>query len=254
MSAEFTQDYFTKQFRELGLHEGDLVLVHSSVEGAPFEVAISCYNALIEAVGKSGTVVFPTFNFSFCQGASYDHLKTPSHMGLLTEMARRSPKASRIFHPIYSFAMLGAQAQKLAATIRNTSSYADDSFFGELRRQNGKILLIKLPFNKSMTFFHHVEEMVGCDYRYMKDFTGDVVDEKGVTTKKTAQIFVRDLDAGVVTYLDEIQKRMEVLNLVKLKEIGPWPVRLMEAAKIFDATKEILKKEPHILRRIEKKN
>ena len=53
--------------------------------------------------------------------------------------------------------------------------------------------------NGSMTFYHHVEEMMMVPYRYMKYFEADYIDSNGFKTKKTYSIYVRDLEKKVKT-------------------------------------------------------
>jgi len=64
-------------------------------------------DALLEVLGNDGTLIMPTFNFDFCKGEPWDVRNTPSHMGAMTNMVRQHPAAKRVFHPIYSFAILG---------------------------------------------------------------------------------------------------------------------------------------------------
>ena len=50
-----------------------------------------------------------------------------------------------------------------------------------------------------MTNNHYIEEMNRMNIRYHKNFTGKYIDEDGITTTRTYQIFVRDLEKGVIT-------------------------------------------------------
>lgn len=246
-----TRESLQSELQTLGMRDDNLVLVHSNVAGGDLGEIYACFEALRDVVRPRGTVAFPTFTFEFCKGKPYDYRKTPSQMGMLTEMARRHREAHRIYHPIYGFALLGAEAESLAGTIRNVSSYGDDSLFGELRRRNGQILIINLPFAHSMTFFHHVEEMAGCDYRYMKAFSGEVIDNAGHSEVKTYTMWVRDVDRGVVTTVEPMGRRLESLGLVKEGTLGRWPVKLLEAGRVFEAMRRVPHEEPELMRRID---
>ena len=81
----------------------------------------------------------------------------------------------------------------------NVSGYGADSPFGMLRDLDGKIAVLDIVENGSMTFHHHVEEMMLVDYRYMKYFEGDYIDSTGLKTKKSYSIYVRDLESKVET-------------------------------------------------------
>jgi aminoglycoside 3-N-acetyltransferase len=72
--------------------------------------------------------------------------------------------------------------------------------FGKLRDLDGKIMVIGLSYNNSMTFFHHIEQMEGVDYRFLKQFTGEVTDwEWQHQSTDTFEMLVRDIDKGVIT-------------------------------------------------------
>jgi aminoglycoside 3-N-acetyltransferase len=241
---------FLRELADIGIEDGDFVLVHARVGTAPLADVLACLNALIHSVQPSGTLAIPTFNFGFCRGAAYDYRKTPSEMGLLTELARRDHRARRIHHPVYGFALFGKDADLLSRTTHNVSAFGNDSIFAELRRRNGKILLIDLQVHECLTFFHHIEEMVGCDYRFHKTFTGPVTDESGRTAIKAYEVFVRNLEMGVRTDVAPMGERLESLGLVRHGKLGSWHLRLLEAGRVFEATRKVPLEEPHLLRQV----
>lgn len=247
-----TFDDLTRGLSGLGLEPGDHVLVHSAykslgpVEGGPQTVI----DALLDVLGESGTLIAPTFNFAFCGGEPFDARSTPSKMGVLTELVRQDPRARRVEHPIYSFAVIGAKADE-AAAIDDPSSYGPGSIFGKLREWNGKIMIIGLSYNDSMTFFHHVEELEGCDYRYMKEFNGQVTGADGETREQTASMFVRNLDKGVITAVDPMGELLADQGIVKSAKIGDATVRLMNARETYESTARELEKGSALLYRID---
>ena len=248
-----TFDDLVTEFRALGLEAGDTLLVHSSyksfggVEGGPQTVI----DALLHVLGEGGTLIMPTFNFDFCKGKPWDVRTTPSHMGILTELVRKDPRACRVFHPIYSFAIIGKH-QEMLCGHRYKSSYGRDSVFGKLRDLDGKIMIVGLTYNNSMTFFHHIEEMEGVDYRYMKAFTGQVTDWDGRTYEDTFTMLVRDIDRGVHTMVDPMGALMEEAGIAAIRKIGEATVKLMKANDVYEFTAREMKKNPTLLYRIEK--
>lgn len=239
-------------FRELGVEGGDTLLVHSAykslgpVRGGPTTVIA----ALREALGEDGTLIMPTFNFGFCEGEPFDVRKTPSHMGVLTELVRNDPRSKRVEHPIHSFAVLGAKADE-AASISDPSSFGAGSLFGHLREWDAKIMIIGLAYNDSMTFFHHVEEQQGVDYRYLKSFSGTVTDAAGESLERTVTMYVRDLDLGVLTSVDAMGELLANKGLIRSARIGQADARIMQARAIFEATAEAMQKEPRLLYTLE---
>lgn len=241
-------------FRSLGVEAGDTLLVHSSyksfgpVDGGPQTVI----QALEQALGPDGTLIMPTFNFDFNKGQAWDVRSTPSKMGVLTEVVRKDPRAKRVFHPFYSFAILGKHAEMLGS-LRYKSAYERGSVFGKLRDLDGKIMVIGLSYNDSMTFFHHIEQMEGVDYRFLKQFTGEVTDWDGNTYTDTFEMLVRDIDKGVLTMVDPMGNLMEEQGVIKSAQIGDAAVKLMKANEVYAFTAREMRRDPHLLYKIEKK-
>jgi len=240
-------------FKELGLDRGDIVLVHSSfksfggVEGGPQTVI----DALLEVLGEEGTLVMPTFNFDFCEqynrsGKGYfDVENTPSKMGILTELVRKMPGAKRSVIPIYSVAVYGKLADKLSS-VNDKNVFGKGSIFGKLHELNAKIMIIGLSYNNSWTFVHYIEQMEGCDYRYLKDFSGTIV-VSGKKYEDTFSMLVRDMDKKVITNVDPMGEILEKRGAVKIKKIGQSIVKLMKAKEVYDITAAEMKKNPRIL-------
>ena len=240
-------------FHELGVEPGDTLLVHSSyksfgpVEGGPQTVV----DALIAALGPQGTLIMPTFNFDFNKGQPWDVRSTPSQMGVLTELVRKDPRSKRVFHPIYSFAILGKHADTLGS-LRYKSSYERNSVFGKLRDLDAKIMVVGLSYTNSMTFFHHIEQMEGVDYRFLKQFTGEVTDWDGTTRTDTFEMLVRDIDKGVITEVDPMGALMEQAGVIKVGRIGEAAVKLMKANDVYAFTAREMRRDPHLLYYIKK--
>ena len=243
-----TAEDLVREFSALGLEAGDVLLVHSSYKsfGGVEEGPQTVINALLNALGKDGTLIMPTFNFDFCKGESWDVRSTPSQMGVISNLVRQNPEAMRVFHPIYSFAILGKHAELLTKE-RYKSSFEKWSLFGKLRELGGKIMIIGLSYTNSMTFFHHVEELEGVDYRYMKAFSGNVTDENGVTYEDTFTMLVRDLDKGVITEVDPMGELMEEAGIVSIRIIGEATVKLMNADDVYTFTAREMRRNPRLL-------
>lgn len=248
-----TFENLVKGFRDLGVEEGDTLLVHSSyksfgdVDGGPQTVI----QALEAALGPEGTLIMPTFNFDFNKGVPWDVRTTPSKMGVLTELVRQDPRARRVFHPFYSFAILGKYADRLGG-LRYKSSYERNSVFGRLRDLDGKIMVIGLSYTNSMTFFHHIEQMEGVEYRFLKQFTGEVTDENGNTYTDTFEMLVRDIDKGVITEVDPMGFLMEEKGIIKVRKIGEADVKLMKANEVYEFSAREMRRDPHLLYYIKK--
>lgn len=206
-----TIEILANNWRSSGVEPGGVLLVHSSLKRTlakyPLLKPSDILESFLIAVGNSGTLLLPVFNFNFNAGKPFDITSTPSQMGALTEAARIHPKACRSGHPVYSFVAIGQQAEKFG-DIDNTSGYGADSPFALLRQFEGQIAVLDLPDQRSMTFYHHVEEMCQVPYRYHKFFEAGYLGEDGQESLKRYSIFVRDLDQGVLTHVDPAGERL----------------------------------------------
>ncbi len=206
-------DMLVDDWLNSGVNPGDVLLLHSSLRRTIHRYSEKGYEitpniileSFLEALGAEGTLILPLFNFDFTKGVPFDIRKTPSQMGALTEAGRVYPNAIRTGHPIYSFSIIGKQASKFKG-IDNFSGYGAESPFMLLRELGGKIAVLDLADQNSMTFYHHIEEMNEVDYRYHKTFTGEYTDWDGNTTDRTYGLFVRDLNRGVLTHVNPMGK------------------------------------------------
>lgn len=199
-------DKLAKSWLDSGLEEGDTVLVHSALSGflrsfkeqnieiTPEDVLES----LITAVGRFGTLIFPTYNFGFTKGETFDIRNTRSETGVLTECARKRSDAVRTGHPLFSFAVIGHHSDKFKG-LENFSAFGIDSPFARLMQLGGKIAAIDVAGEHCMTFYHYVEETENAPNRYHKLFRGKYVDADGAESIREFSLFARNLEMGVET-------------------------------------------------------
>jgi len=153
-----------------------ILMVHSSVNGLEpmYEgAAMELVRALIDYCGPERTLVMPAFNFGeYGEGARdmlkrdprFDLRRSPSQMGLLTELFRRSRGVVQSRHPIYRIAALGPDAEALAAGHELVpGGMGKHTPFDYMAREKAQILGIGKPF-QVMTQVHHVEGLLGADW------------------------------------------------------------------------------------------
>lgn len=164
--SSFTPTDLNQALVGLGVSAGDTVLVHSSFDaftgfqGKPTDVIA----VLQSTVGSNGLLMMPTMTFSgtAVQYARslvvFDVMRTPSRMGLLSELFRRSQGVVRSIHPTHPVAIWGAEASAVAANhhLASTPCGTGTPFEALLKRQ-GKIVLLGTDINV-LTFYHLLEE------------------------------------------------------------------------------------------------
>lgn len=155
----------------------EILMVHSSVnhmlpyyQGNPLELV----RMLIDYCGSERTLVMPAFYFGDAKIGSlidtltanpvFDLKKTPSQMGLATELFRRTKGVIQSRHPAYRVSALGPQAQALTQGHENASGPAGKgSPFEYMAAHNTLIIGIGKSFDV-MTQTHHVEGIMGDEF------------------------------------------------------------------------------------------
>ena len=162
----FTAADLKRALPPLGVHPGDVLMVHSGFDGflgfhgGPVDVI----RALQEAVGPGGTLMMPTMPFRgtaieyALSDPVFDARHTLSRMGLITEVFRRSPGVVRSLHPTHSVAVWGSRADAIIAGHELAETPCGRlTPYGRLLDYDGKILLAGVP-PSTMTFAYFVAE------------------------------------------------------------------------------------------------
>ena len=127
-----TREDVKKGLRELGLGQGHIVGVHSSLSSLGYVEggAETVIDALLEVVGQAGSVVMPTYSTNRrrlpktqeevdlgmtwkYKVLPYDPQETPCWTGAIPEAFRQRPQALRGSNPAHSLSAVGPQAREL---------------------------------------------------------------------------------------------------------------------------------------------
>lgn len=179
---------------DMGAHDCDVLYIHSALNfGLPnMEIKngqlLKCLLDTIELLNVP-TVVMPTFTFSFCNGKSYDPLTSKSRMGALNEFFRKQDGVIRSNDPLMSVALKGKDTY--LATNVGTHSISDGSTFDMIHHKSGvKFLFIGPRIGDCLTYMHYLEWLFDVDYRYIRHFIGEIIDN-GTTKTIDQDLFVR---------------------------------------------------------------
>ncbi|HWR50102.1 MAG TPA: DUF4910 domain-containing protein [Bryobacteraceae bacterium] len=255
LGAEYTASDLTHALWKTGIRQGDTVFVHAcfgvlgALAGPDSEVEPSAalLDAITRAVGPTGTILVPTYTFSFCRGEDYDVLNSASVPGPWSlsseflETVRMLPGAFRSDDPIHSVAGIGPRAEALLADVASTC-FGPGSIFDRLNRSGAKLCVIGAPLEEA-TFRHHVEEMVGVPFRYKKLFTGYI--RRGSAVRKAGWIyFVRiRADNGIPdgSYLERITRSS---GECRAASVGAGEVLTVDAGAYYERVATELKRNP----------
>lgn len=160
-------DEVIRQIRKCGLEPGATLVVHSSwhqhngFRGKPADLI----KALKTAVGKDGMLVMtsmPYHNMSsaewLAKGKPMNVRRSPSMMGLVSEVFRRSEGVHRSLSATHPLLAWGKDAQDFISGHQDTDRpFGPQSPFTELLERNALILGFDAPFS-TFTFTHFVED------------------------------------------------------------------------------------------------
>jgi len=241
---------------------GDTLLLHSNITKWTISLLKSdnkkplqlILDSLINFLGKEGTLLLPTFNFDFSNFGYYDYLKTPSQMGSLSQESLKRKNFTRTKHPIYSFAVHGYHS-KLFINLQNIGATSSDSPFALIRKLNGKIGIIDLSDQDSMTFYHYVEDYLSVPYRYNKIFNGKYINENGNEVFSSYSLNVRNLDEGIETFLYSAEEMLwENKFYVGEKPLSGAGLRVIDCQVFCEFVEKFIDSPENKLYKINKKN
>jgi aminoglycoside 3-N-acetyltransferase len=138
--------------------------------GAPLELV----KMLIDFVGPTRTLAMPAFYFgdpaiggayaTFKARPRFDLRRTPSQMGLATELFRRMPGVLHSRHPVYRVSALGPAAAGLVRGHEHADSPAGHGTpFAFMAKANTRIIGIGKPM-QVLTQAHHTEGAMGAAF------------------------------------------------------------------------------------------
>ena len=174
-----TKDNLIHQFSQLGIKNGDTLLVHASLSSLGYVVggAEALYLALREVIGKKGTIVVPSQTVEISDPASWQYPPVPEEwhdvirdampvyskdlsyskaMGAFSQFIGILPNSVRSNHPIYSFTAIGEKANEIIGHDSIDFPFGDESPLGRLYSIGAKVLMIGTDFETN-TSLHLAE-------------------------------------------------------------------------------------------------
>lgn len=160
-------------------------------------------DALGAAVLPDGNLVMNTFTWRFCKGENYHHYYSRCEVGLLNDLFRRRKGVIRVPHPIYSYAVLGPDAEDIARHECETCWGQGSATRRLLETPDVHVTTFGLIEHKGSQLranpaLHALEEMFRVPYRYFKTFRGQANFGEGFQPYST-RMYVRPLDVTVYT-------------------------------------------------------
>lgn len=244
---DITREEIKAGLQSLGIKEGDLLGVHSSLSriGHVRGGATTVLEALFETVGATGTIVMSTYLLSRpveltaedkekgitwkVSRLSFDDLDSPSGMGIISDTFKRRKDVARWYHPFHSVTAWGKNAKVFCQS------------FMPLVEAGGKILLLGVQMDRCSAL-HIAETRVALpeDIKELMDWevSGELLKlyppEKWLIGCK-----------GAWGDFLIVQEEAEKLGLIKQSFIGGATTRLFEAGPMVDLYEKLLRENPY---------
>jgi aminoglycoside 3-N-acetyltransferase len=165
----------------------EILMVHSSISNMfPMyrDTAGDLLKLLLRMTGHARTLAMPAFFFGTPERFNreyyrcdpvFDVRRTPSQMGLVSELFRRRKGVLRSLHPTHSVCALGPLAKDLTCGHHLSPLMAGRlSPFGVMGRHKTVILGLGVEYYRTLTQVHAVEDALGPDFPVPRQADGPV--------------------------------------------------------------------------------
>lgn len=182
MPGPFTRSSLAEDLRALGVREGSVLLVHSSLSALGYVVggAHSVVLALLDVLGPTGTLVVPTHSGDLSEPSYWQNPPAPedawptirehmpafdpyltatSGMGIIPDTVRSHPRALRSHHPSVSFTAVGPEAETVTANHGLRFGFDEHSPLARLEELGAEVLLLGVDHDRN-TSLHLAEYRV----------------------------------------------------------------------------------------------
>lgn len=230
-----TRGKLARALRAAGVRAGDVIFVHASLSRFGYFLggADAMIDGLLDAIGEQGTLVMPTFTFSFVGWEPFDRKASPSQVGFVTETFRRRPGAVRSSHPTHSVAALGPRAAEICRghTCRKPV-FAEQGPFGKLLALDAKIVMLARPL--ASTMLHMGEQCAGLPWQ---DCQVAIVRKGKVEHVLARQLPYHSDRSGAYD-------RLESRGQIRRARLGLEDVQVMRARDAVQASTEVFERDP----------
>ena len=190
-----------KKLRQCGVLPGTTLIVHSSwlqyngFSGKPADL-VKAFKAAVGAEGLLVMTSMPYHNMSSAQwlakGKPMNVRRSPSMMGLVSEVFRRSEGVVRSLSATHPLLAWGTAAEEFVASHQNTDRpFGPDSPFAKLLDRDAIILGFDAAFS-AFTFTHFVEDQIAetlpIPLYEPEPVRGMVVDANGSTSEQWVRV------------------------------------------------------------------
>lgn len=249
--AHYNKKSFKEGLVSSGITRGDILFSHSNIGffGLPEETSQTnevleiILDAIFEVIGAEGTLIVPTFTYSFPKDEIFDPEGSPGVGGSFSEMIRKLPESYRSYDPTYSVAAIGSCAEELTKNMPS-NSFESNGIFGRLLDVDAKVC--NMNIDAASTFVHYAERKLNVPYRFDKTFKG-TIRINGVDKEASNTIWVRYLHESTQPAFEPFDEIAKSKGLYRQSRIGRGFIKVMTIEDQFNLIKNVLPESPWFL-------
>lgn len=250
MKANYSLKDIEDALNKIGITKGDDVFIHSNLgffgiqEGCRTadDLCEGFLTAIRNVVGSEGTIITPTFTYSYCHNEIYNPYTSKTTCGMLAEYMIKKYPENRTLDPNFSVCGIGKNMKEYKASNIH-EAFGKDSFWDKFLANKGKIICMN--FDSGSTFIHYIERQNNVSYRYNKAFNGQtVIKEKMYRDYAVHFVYDGGEDAPCMERVDELCKEHGISKQVNL---GKGTILSFSSREYYDFFSELLKKRPRVL-------
>lgn len=166
-------------FKDLKIFKNDNLIIHSNISGLlqfgnlyDKELLNFFFNYLKKKLGKNSTLIIPVYNYDFPKLKFVNLDLINSHLGIFGNFVLKENKLNRTPNAIFSHLIFGNK-KKIFFNSDHNKAFGKETVFELMHKYNFKILNFCCAPD-TITFIHHIEEILEVDYRYVKKFEGKI--------------------------------------------------------------------------------
>jgi aminoglycoside N3'-acetyltransferase len=258
MRGRYAKYDILKALKDVGLEKGSTVYVSTSLGliGFPPHAIDSVdqlcelfYNAIWEVIGEEGTLIVPTYSYTFGKGtvnkpAVFDPETTSADIGSFPNFVLKQDGVHRSRDPMLSVAGKGRRLQEFIGNLP-PESYAEGSFLSRLAHSDVKLLNLGIgPI--WLPFVHYIDWLFKAPYRYDKIFKGFI--KEGEQLVPTTWIyFARILVPNSYPRTEVVGRMAEEAGLWKSAPLGRTNIYSIVCNEYFHFVKKAVEKDRWLL-------
>jgi|TARA_B110000261_G_C13039889_1_gene339868 aminoglycoside N3'-acetyltransferase len=253
---------------DLGIQPDDLVFMFSGIFGlGKLENGLQTIESAIQRALPKGTLIIPTFSYSWSQGEKFNKNTKCPEMGSFSNYVLGLPNYIRTNNPNFSVSIrVNDYNKKLVDYFLDISNdcFGDGSIFDKVveysKKNRAWILLLGGAFNDvkyRSTFIHYAQQKVGVPHRYVKSFYSP--DDPKIYIKQLVRCLSEEeflqnsfrkveglkFRFPIEENYDLYGKDIENAGLITQKDFGYYPSRMVSVKDSVNLYLEKIKVNPY---------